>query len=248
MKLTTKILVAFLVLLTSGLVASNYMLKKIYDRTDKSDIYWTYGKILEQPFHHIKIEGGNISNIAYEQSPHYSVRVQKEWYGYETGAVKATVKNDTLFVDFPSSYRNIYEKDYYRWNTFVRIFSPEIRSVTGHNTRFEMFKMHQQSLAVTLSGKSQFELETQLPSMDSLHVIQRDSSEVVFEKDPNIRGPHHFHINFLQADLQNYSLLDVGHALIDSLKISVTDSSAILLSGGAMKRNKGFQFAQPAKQ
>src|SRR6476646_2023358 len=126
MKLTTKILVALLVLLTSGLFASNLLLKDVYDHTDKSDTYWTYGKILEQPFRHVSIEGGNISNIAYEQSKTSSVRVLKEWYGYETGAVKALVKNDTLFIDFPVRYPNNYEKDYFKYNTFVRIFSPEL--------------------------------------------------------------------------------------------------------------------------
>ena len=247
MKLTTKILVAFLVLLTTGLFASNFMLKKVYDRTDKSDIYWTYGKILEQPFHHINIEGGNISNIAYEQSKTYSVRILKEWYGYETGAVKAFVKNDTLFVNFPASYKNVYLKDYFRWNTLVRIFSPGLISVTGHNTKFGMFKMKQGSLSVNLSGKSQFELESIVPSLDSLHIIQRDSSEVEFEMDPNLKGSRSFHVNFLQADLRDHSLLDVGYAQVDSLRLSLEDSCGVLLSGGTMRKNKGYNFLQPTR-
>jgi hypothetical protein len=248
MKLTTKILVAFLILLTSGLFASNFALKKIYDRTDKSDVYWTYGKILEQPFHHLKIEGGNISNIAYEQSKTFSVRVLKEWYGYETGAVKAFIKNDTLFVDFPASYQHIYEKEYFKWNTFVRIFSPGLLSVTGHNTKFGMFKMKQGSLSVNLSGKSQFELESLVPSFDSLHVVQGDSSEVVFEMDPNVKGSHNFHINFLQAQLHDHSMLDVGFAQVDSLKLSVEDSAAVLLSGGAIRKSKEYKFIQQANK
>jgi len=247
MKLTTKILIAFLVLLTSGLFASNFMLKTIYDRTDRSDTYWTYGKILEQPFHHLKIEGGNISNIAYEQSKTFSVRVLKEWYGYETGAVKASVRNDTLFVGFPASYQHIYEKEYFKWNTFVRIFSPELLSVTGHNTKFGMFKMKQGSLSVNLSGKSQFELESLVPSLNSLHINQSDSSEVVFEMDPNVKGSHGFHINFLQGYLQGHSLLDVGYAQVDSLQLSVADSCAVLLSGGTMRKNKGYNFMQANK-
>lgn len=242
MKLTTKILVVLLVLLTSGLFASNLMLKKVYDNADKSDTYWTYGKILEQPFRHVKIEGGNISNIAYEQSKNPSVRVLKEWYGYETGAVKAAVKNDTLFIDFPASYRNIYEKDYFKYNTFVRIFSRELISVTGHNTKFGMFKMNQRNLSVKLSGRSEFELESLVPSFDNLNVVQSDSSEVVFEMDPHIKGSNSFHINYLHANLHDHSMLDVGHAQVDSLRLSLEDSAAILISGGTIKKNDSLHF------
>ena len=63
MKLSSLILLITLSLLTVALFLSNVLLKKEYDKIDKSDNYWTYGKILEQPFRHLKIEGGNITNI-----------------------------------------------------------------------------------------------------------------------------------------------------------------------------------------
>jgi hypothetical protein len=62
-------------MLVAGLLSSNMILKKEYDKVDKSDIYWTFGNILEQPFKYLKIKGGNITNIAFEQSSNYSVRV-----------------------------------------------------------------------------------------------------------------------------------------------------------------------------
>ena len=140
MKLTTKILLAMLLLFTLGLFASNVLLKKEYDKTDKNDIYWTYGKILEQPFKYLNIEGGNVTNIAYEQSKTASVRVFKDWDGYKSGSVKAHVKNDTLFITFPNTYKDEYEKRWLNWNTLVRIFSPELLAVNGVDTKFEMFR------------------------------------------------------------------------------------------------------------
>lgn len=55
-----------LLLFIAGLFVSNNILKKEYGKADKSDLYWNYSKILEQPFSHINIEGGNITNIAFE--------------------------------------------------------------------------------------------------------------------------------------------------------------------------------------
>ena len=65
MKFTTRILVLIFALLIVGLFSSNMILKEQYDAMDKSDIYWTYDKILEQPFKYLNITGGNETNIYY---------------------------------------------------------------------------------------------------------------------------------------------------------------------------------------
>jgi len=270
MKLSTTILLVTLVLLVTAMFASNVILKKEYDKVDKSDLYWTYAKILEQPFKHLKIEGGNVTNIAFEQSKKPSVRVFKNWDGYEKGIVKAFVKNDTLFVKFPNTYKDQYEKERLKWNTLVRIFSPELLSVDGFDTDFVMFKLKQKSLNVKLSGKSKFEVESYLYNFDTLNISQKDSSEVVFEMSPDLKtsdpatletrgtkgqatrtseisggtmiapaavrkGWETMMVQTVNADLQNISLLDVGHAQIKSLKLNIADSSAIILSGGTLK-------------
>src|SRR5450755_2432653 len=106
MKLSTRILVTMLFVLVAGLLASNMILKREYDKVDKSDVYWTYRRILEQPFKYLKIENGNITNIAFEQSAHCSVRVLEEWQRYHEGVVKASVKNDTLFMKLSYTNKN----------------------------------------------------------------------------------------------------------------------------------------------
>ena len=68
MKISTSILFTLLILLVAGMLCSNIILKNQYDKVDKSDLYWTYRKVAETPFKHLKITGGNITNIAFEQS------------------------------------------------------------------------------------------------------------------------------------------------------------------------------------
>jgi hypothetical protein len=267
MKFTSKVLVALAVVLIGALLSSNIILKKEYDKVDKSDIYWNYHKILQQPFKYLKITGGNGTRIAFEQSPHYSVRILQEWERYHGGNVKAHVMNDTLYINFDYVPPTPYDFFYIKNTTTIRIFSPELLSFDGFNTNFEMFKLKQKSMNVNLTGRSKFEVESMFRSLDSVTVFQRDSSEVVFEMSPDykpvnsaekpksvtitigsartdmsslnlIESPEAMSIKTVKADVQGYSLLDLGHAQIDSLQLKIADSSAIIISGGALKKFK----------
>ncbi len=242
MKLTTKILLALLLLFTLGLFASNAVLKSEYGKREKNDIYWTYGKILEKPFKYLSIEGGNITSIIYEQSKSSSVRVFKDWEGFKDGRVTASVSNDTLYLSFPKAAKDQYEKQWLKWITPIRIFSPELLFVKGFDTNLEMFKLKQKSISVDMSGKSSFEIESMITSLDSLNISGKDSSAIQIEMSPDYQSTESFHVNAVSAKLSGYSILDIGHAQIDSLKINIQDSSAILLSGGTLKKNGMYHF------
>lgn len=267
MKFTSRILLLLLLVLLAGLLSSNIILKKQYDAIDKSDLYWTYAKILEQPFWHLKITGGNGTHIAFEQSAKPSVRLLQDWVRFHGGEVKAAVKNDTLFINFDFKPANEYEKFWLKTVTPVRIFSPQLLSVTGFNTNFEMFKLKQKSINVNMTGKSGFEVESMLPVLDTVNVYQRDSAQVTFEMSPDyvtssasdskqeggklqitfgdaVISPTPkqaktnvaFSINTVNADLKDYTILDIGHAQIQNLQLHIADSSAIILSGGALRK------------
>ena len=262
MKFTSSVLLVLLVVLVGELLSSNILLKKEYDKVDKTDNYWNYENVLQQPFKYLKINGGNGTTIAYEQSPKYSVRIQGDWKRYHRGEVKARVNNDTLYIDFDYTPANLYEKWWLRTITAVRIFSPELLSVDGSNTIFEMFKLRQKSINVNITGKSRFEVESMIPSLDSITIAQQDSSEVIFEMSPvylttvirdptrigvsvasnqQIHSNESMTINSVNARLQGYALLDIGHAQVRSLQLQIADSSAIILSGGALRKmDKAF--------
>src|SRR4051812_20594648 len=180
MKFTTRILLLIGVFMIAGLLLSNMIFKKQYDAMDKSDIYWTYNKILEQPFKYLNITGGNETNIYYEPSAKPSVRLLQEWVTYHQGEIKAYVKNDTLFLNFDFKPATSFEKFWLRNSAPVRIFSPQLLSVTGNNTHFEMQKVNQKSINVNITGRSKFEVESMSKTMDTVNVYQRDSSEIVF--------------------------------------------------------------------
>ncbi len=259
MKFTSKVLLGMLIVVIGELLCSNIILKKEYDKIDKTDIYWTYENVLNQPFKYLRITGGNGTRIAFEQSPNYSVRILEDWKRYHGGKLKAHVANDTLYIDFDFVPLNLYDKFWMKGITTVRIFSPELLSVEGFNTNFEMNKMKQKSIHVNLSGRSRFELESLISSLDSLTIAQTDSSEVIFEMAPGyqtttitdpqrsgvsstttekINSNEAMYINSVVAGITGYSVLDIGHAQIQSLQLQIADSSGIILSGGALKKLK----------
>jgi hypothetical protein len=123
-----------------------------------------------------------------------------------------------------------------------------------------MQKVKQKSINVNITGKSSFEVETMNKAMDSVNVYQRDSSAIVFEISPeylttvvtdNTRigfnatnttqtnKNESISINSVKADIGGHSLLDIGHAQIQNMQLSIGDSSAIILSGGALKKLNG---------
>ena len=238
MKLSTKLLVGLFVLTIAALLSANISIKKNYDKADKDDFYWGYGKILEQPFKHIKIEGGNITQIAFEQNERPSVRVLKQWPGYENGAVKAFVRADTLFVKFPdeNTADNAKMKDWIKHTTLVRIFAPELVSVEGIDTDFDLFKMHQKNISINLSGNSEMEVEIESSQIDTLQIFENGSSNVNFEMSPAVTANKLIRVRSADLHLNGIARLDLGPMQIDSLKIHITDSALIQLSGYSVNK------------
>lgn len=251
MKLSSKILVAMGALLLAGMLSSNLIIKSEYDQMDKNDHYWTFKKIETKPFKHLKISGGNITHIAFEQSKDYSVRISEDWQRYHGGSLNSAIKNDTLYINFNFVPENVFEKDWMKNTTVVRVFSPELLSIDGVDTHFEMYLMKQRGYAISLKGKSFLEVESMLPDLDSLYVSIKDSTQVVFEMSPEyksikkkkvdsaespITNNEAMTLRSLVADIQGLSLLDIGHAQINTIKLAVSDSSAIILSGSSLKK------------
>lgn len=276
MKLSSVILLTTFTLLLVAMVVSNILLKKEYDQVDKSNLYWNYDKLLEQPFSHLKIEGGNLTNIAFEQNEKASIRTSKNWREAVSTLVKAHVYNDTLFVKFPLVAKDVYEREFLRRSTLIRIFSPYLWSVEGFNTNIALYKLKQKNISVTLSGKSNVIVETYLHNLDTLYINQRDSSKVVFNMSPDLEskpvagqrmiveaplnvhkdpfnsnndqtGPGReiqpvswetLHMKYVNANVQGVSILDLGHAQIKTLNLNISDTSAIILTGGGLKKLK----------
>lgn len=235
-KISTTILTALFAVMLLGVVVTDLAFKNVYDKVDKSDLYWNYNKVLEQPFKHLKLDGGNITQIVFEQNKHASVRVLNYWDAYKTGVTfKAYVKNDTLHLTFPNKYKNQGEKNWMQNRVLVRLFAPQLLSIDATNTNFEMQKLRQANINVDIKGKSRFEVESYSSNFDTLKVTQADSSQVLFEMAPELKGSKNMHFGYVSATLKDYTILDIGHGFAEKASLNIADSSAVILSGKSLK-------------
>ncbi len=219
-----------------SLIVSDIFLRKDYDRIDKSDVYWTFREIFSEPYSHLKINGGNLSMIAYTPSPHPSVRVLKNWEAYKDGAVKTSVRNDTLFIDFPKAPANFFDRDQMASQTSLRLFGPTLRSVSAENTNLLLEKFDGRDMNLTLRGKSKFEIETIHRDMGNLVMNMSDSSQTEVELSPDIPGNRELRVASMTARLDGSCLLLMGHAKIDSLELNINALSAFQSSGATWNR------------
>lgn len=236
LKLSTAVLIVLMVLLVISVFASNLALKGVYDKRDKDDNYWNYNKIIEKPFKYLKIDGGNVTHIVFEPGKRPSVRILNSWWNYQKDtSIKGYVNNDTLYLKFNNKYKNFGEKNYMQSNVLVRLFAPQLLSINGTNTNFELQKLKQSSINIFLKGKSRLEVETYNHNFDTLNISQHDSSQVIFEMSPDLKGSQIMHFKHVTAAMTGYTLLDIGRSFVDDIKLNLADSSAIILSGKSLK-------------
>jgi len=168
-KLSTLIITVLVVLVVVSVFATDLVFKSEYNKRDKNDIYWNYNKLLQQPYQHLKINGGNITNIIFEPGKNPSVRVLKRWLDFkEHSNLTVYIKNDTLYLNFKNKYNNINEKDWMQSQVLVRLFAPELLSIDGVNTNFELQKLKQSNISINLKGNSRLEVETYRPNFNNV--------------------------------------------------------------------------------
>jgi hypothetical protein len=231
MKLSTAILISMMVLLVGSLFATNIMFKHQYDNLDRSDIYWNYNKILQKPFKHLKIEGGNVTNIVFEQGKNSSVRVLDYWGGYQKDSVKAYTRGDTLHLKFLNKYDNNLSKSWMENNVLIRLAAPQLLSIEGSDTNVKIDQFRGRSLTVNLSGKSRLEVESDIRRIDQLNITQSDSTQVTFGMNPEMKGSPRIYVRNITANLSGVTLLDIGHIYANQTKLYLADSAALILSG-----------------
>ena len=235
MKLTSKILVVMLGAFLICLLTSNIILKKQYDSADKSDYYWNYNKISTLPFKYLKIEGGNMTNIVFQQQRNCSVRVLDYWGGYNKDSVLTYTSGDTLYLQLVKSPIDLYKKSWMETNVLVRVAAPQLLAIDGYNTNFEMEKLDQKELYINLSGKSRIEVESNTHNFDKIFINQQDSSQIIFEMNPDLKQTPIINVKNVFVKMQGVTLLDIGHMKVDNLQLDVAESSAIILSGYNLK-------------
>jgi hypothetical protein len=238
MKTSSLLLIILLCLFTISLIASDLILKSQYNKIDKTDPYWNYTKLSRGSFHHLKIRGGNITRIIFSPGPNGSAGALSYWNGSRDGRLKTSILNDTLFMELEPRLENPGVRDWMKTRALISISCPHLLSIDAINTNLDIYKLREKYLGLKLAGKSKMEIESYIPDFDSISVQQKDSSELTFEMADEIKSSGTMHLNALDARVDGHSLLDVGHFQIQSIRRSIGDTAAIILSGASLKQMK----------
>lgn len=237
LKLSTTILLVTLLLITVGLFATNLALKNKFDKLDKNDKYWEYKTILSQPFKHIKVIGGNVTQIEFEPSDKPAVRVADFWKEYKKDTtVRAYVKDDTLHITLQATSKDASVNDWQRGNPLIRIFAPELLSIDASDITIKLSDIKQKTLNVNLTGRSNLAVETLNNNFDTFAITQRDSSTTSFQMADGYNGPKTINFEHIKADLYNHTALNISNGFAKDLKLNMGDSSFVMLSGKSINR------------
>lgn len=220
----------------SGIFGANAIMKREYDTIDRSDKYWNYTKFTDEPFRHIRIVGGNVSNIVFEQAAHSSVKVMRAWHGSEDGTVKAGVSNDTLTIHFINGYKDLYEKQWLRNAVTVRITGPVLESVSGTDTKLIVNKFNQPSLKVNLNGNSKLAINSYRKDFDRIDVNQSDSSLTTLAMSKDVFTNDIIRIQEVNAVGRGVSLLNLHFSNVEKLNLDMSDSASVALSAYTLNR------------
>lgn len=235
-KLSTTILVMVLLLAVAGVFASNVILKKQYDKIDKSDRYWNFTRVIQQPFSHVKITGPALSKIIFEPNKTASARVSNFWDKAQRDSVlKLSVNNDTLYINFSDKGLHSDEREWLAGQQYLRIFAPQLKSVSGNSINFSTENLSQNDIAINVSGRSTVDIETQQPHFTSVAVSESDSSKVKFFVTHEFERKHVINFDHLTADLKGGSVLNIGNADAKDMTLNIADGSTIVLSGKSLK-------------
>lgn len=237
LKMSTMILLVSLILVTIGLFASNMALKTEYTKLDKNDKYWNYTTVLKQPFKYLKIDGGNVTHIVFEQAPTSTVRIAKYWTDYKVeGGFKAYVSNDTLHVNMVYHPQKDSNKEWLENTEAVRISTPELLSVEVNDAQLAMENLKQNNLNLNVAGRSKLWVKSLSNKFDSLNVVGHNKAEIHINVTDDFKGPNVIDFQHINANLNDGSFLDAGRSYTNDLKLNMADSSSIILSGKSISK------------
>ncbi len=233
LKLSTQLLIGVALSAVISSFISGSILRKQYDKIDKTNKYWYYQKIVDQPFKHIKILQNAFNRdssntlpaiygvIRFEKGNNHTVLSNRtsyssRWSKEEGDTLSCKVMNDTLFVYAP--YFTTYSQNGKDINYDLVLTAPLLESITCLNVGAEITGLNQDSIYFDLSGRSYVEYPDN-PTMSLIKANIKDRA--VLELSPLLK------LKKLEVVLKDRSKLKMPIVPAEMFSIDAGDSTAI---------------------
>ena len=205
-KLSFVLLIALGLFLIGSMFASNFILKKEYNRVSKNKDF-QYTLLSNQPFKHLKLVQGNhddnfdtpsnYGQISFEVSDAYSAySLPTSWFEDGKDTITSKIVDDTLVISLSRYTQSLYDRDAV-FN--LRIKAPKIESITCVNSSIMIFNFMDDHMRISLFGNSSFSFPKNIKSLKSIKANLWNESELRLDSILNI--------NILDITLKDKSTL-----------------------------------------
>jgi hypothetical protein len=232
-KWSTRLLVGVFAFILCSSFASTLLLKREYDKQKNQPPFplKNLSKAINQPFKHIKIEKCFRTNVVFDTSKQYAVYIDEKNKVEATWSKSIYILNDTLFIknidknedDFSSNFIGKTPNEAIP----IRVFAPEIASVTISVGHFDINSLNQKSMSINLLKSSYFYLKNANQDLDALTISMADNSNVnLYSEKQNQR----IYVKNMDVTLTESCSLMLGNAFVENLKLNGNPQGRIELS------------------
>ncbi len=222
MKRSIQLLTGLVLLIVAGLFYTKYQLKSQYNSIDKTDPYYAFEQITNLNYSHLKVIGGNRSNLTVESGETNTVYIKKgmdESISYE-------IKSDTLYIKYSESLTvettNHQNYSNERGYSSVIIQSNSIQSINGNNASIGVDLTNLPDFESKLYGSSILEIATFSSSLQNLVIASHDVSKIKLNSSGELSS-----LDYLKLELADQSIAELYNIEADSIVFELDDHSRI---------------------
>jgi hypothetical protein len=238
MKLSDKLLIAFLGFILMGLLYNNFALKTEYEKQKNvSPDYRYFEKITMKPFHYLVLKlSGKFTPIKTEKEvdelrvnngedrrraiiinqPTYEVWVKDSYKDNNKHSLR-----DALTFDYRGDTLTISGDAQFAYDEILRIHCPTLRGVYGQNTAYHIEGYKQANLEMKSDGFARAEIEKS--TINHLTINGSDLADIVIRQSNQIQN--------LDLHLKDWGIILADDVAFGSVKTDLSPNSNVHLKG-----------------
>ena len=218
MKKSNLYILGLVLVIITGMFASNSILKEEYQKIDLTDPYKNYLSVKSESYTVLDISGSNGYPIEIVHKKKNDIKVLRSRLNH----FKKTLRNDTLFIKFTGS--NIPLLQRYNTSTPAGIIIEKniLTDIISTNTHNRMSGFSNQDLKLNLLGNSLIEISD--CDLNNMLIDMKNKSQIDFSSMNTVDSLNLIMANTSIASLQKIDFKTINHSLSDSITLVLSKS------------------------
>lgn len=211
MKKSNLFITVFGLIILFGMIATNMVLKKEYQKIDLSDPFKNYISITTKPYSVLDISGSNGYPIEIIYKEIDTIKVLRSRLKH----FKSSYRNDTLFIQFTGSNVSMSQRHNSNTPPGIIIEKNKLSSIHLTDVHNRLSGFSNQDLNLSLKGNSYQEIRNCM--LNTLSIEMKNTSQIEFAKANTVDSLNLKMMNTSVARLENIQFRTVNPILKDSI-------------------------------